>query len=144
MPVYGHESQYEVSNRARVRKGARILKQSIASNGYYRASIAGKNVSVHRLVAFAFHGPSELPLVRHLNGDCLDNRPENLRHGTWSENSADRIAHGNCAEANKTHCKNGHEFSAENTRIRKGVRNCRMCSAAASRRYQARKSASDE
>jgi hypothetical protein len=40
-----------------------------------------------------------------------------------------------------THCKNGHEFTPENTymRTKHGRRGCRACIAAAQRRYQARK-----
>ena len=52
--------------------------------GYYRLSLRlnGKEKShfVHRLVILAFHGdsPSEEYHVDHINGDSLDNRPENL------------------------------------------------------------------
>ena len=34
-------------------------------------------------------------------------------------------------QANKTHCKHGHEFTAENTRLdKKGHRRCKTCAAA--------------
>lgn len=51
---------------------------------------------VHRLVCEAFYGPAPdgLPEVRHLDGDSLNNRPENLDWGTKEQNAADRSAHG--------------------------------------------------
>lgn len=51
---------------------------------------------VHRLVCAAFYGPAPdgLPEVRHLDGDSLNNRPENLDWGTKEQNAADRSAHG--------------------------------------------------
>lgn len=50
----------------------------------------------HTLVALAFHGPKPSPthVVRHLNGDKTDNRPENLAWGTSAENAADTERHG--------------------------------------------------
>jgi hypothetical protein len=54
-----------------------------------------KVVSVHRLVLAAFVGPVPSSMVAcHNNGDCKDNRPENLRWDTPVANEADKIAHG--------------------------------------------------
>lgn len=54
-----------------------------------------RSVAVHRLVAAAFHGPCpEGYQCRHLDGDPLNNRPDNLRWGTPAENYADRAKHG--------------------------------------------------
>ena len=56
-------------------------------------------VPVHRLVLFAFDGPSPGPdhQCRHLDGDALNNRPSNLCWGTAAENLADQILHGTAA-----------------------------------------------
>lgn len=51
---------------------------------------------VHVLVATAWHGPRPTPThhVRHLDGDKLNNAPENLAYGTAKENHEDRERHG--------------------------------------------------
>jgi hypothetical protein len=49
---------------------------------------------VHRIVAHAFGVGGSGDLVRHLNGDGFDNRPENLLYGTDGENLRDAYAHG--------------------------------------------------
>lgn len=50
---------------------------------------------VHRLVAKAFHGDkSDKLIVCHINDDQFDNRPENLKWSTYSENTKDSIKNG--------------------------------------------------
>ena len=54
-----------------------------------------RNEPVHKLVLMAWHGPKPFPEAqcRHLNGNSLDNRPENLVWGTCKENAADKVRH---------------------------------------------------
>lgn len=50
---------------------------------------------VHQIVADAFIGPRPADAeVRHLDGNPLNNRPENLAYGTHAENEADKKLHG--------------------------------------------------
>lgn len=90
-PAPGFEHAYEVSNLGAVRRGFRNLVTFVERNGYVRVNvyIAGKmhRVSVHRLVAVAFHGPvPQGKQVNHRNGIKADNRAENLEYLTASEN----------------------------------------------------------
>ena len=146
-PVVGYEGFYEVSNAGQVRRvsaaqGTRaglVLAQTPAKNrggymtvGLHRPGFPRKVFRVHRLVAAAFLGPTEGLLVRHLDGDPTNNCLENLRWGDASENAYDRVRHGRNSTVNqnsfKTHCKHGHEFTPENTRIRaNGSRQCKAC-----------------
>jgi hypothetical protein len=51
----------------------------------------GQYISVHRLVAMAFHpNPNNLPIVNHLDGNGLNNKPENLEWASQSQN----VIHG--------------------------------------------------
>lgn len=50
-----------------------------------------KMTKKHHMIADAFHGPKpEGLIVRHLNDDRKDNRPQNLCYGTHKDNSADK------------------------------------------------------
>jgi len=51
--------------------------------------------TVHRLVLEAFIGPCHKGMEAcHNNGDCVDNRVENLRWDTRKANAKDRLRHG--------------------------------------------------
>lgn len=72
-----------------------IQKGTINKFGYRLITAEGQQHYVHQVVAHTFHGekPAKL-LIRHLNGNCRDNRPVNLKYGTYAENTADSIKHG--------------------------------------------------
>lgn len=97
---------YEVSNLGRVRNlggqvvaagkpggfrvvPARVLKPfAVSKTGYMQVLLPDRRKhSVHRLVAFAFcAGYAEGMVVDHINNNRADNRAENLRWLTISEN----------------------------------------------------------
>ena len=101
--------------------------------GYRRVGLTVNNRTrhfyVHRLITLAFLG--EIPdglETRHLNGNPVDNRLENLTYGTPSRNQFDSVDHGTHYFATRTHCPHGHEYSPKNTYIRpNGSRKCRTC-----------------
>lgn len=158
-PVVGFEGIYEVSDQARIRRvspaqGTRpghIRRTSVDRRGYHRLKLGGKTRWLHRVVAEAFHGPSDLPLVRHLDGDPGNNVPANLAFGTSLDNANDRRRHGRSTTKGalppSTNCRNGHEYTAENTHLRRNrgctvpSRECRACLREAGRKRRGRAAA---
>jgi hypothetical protein len=105
--IYGWP-EYAVSSEGRVKRtaggrGCRanyILKQRLNKDGYRCVTLqhAGerKGFLVSRLVCSAFYGPMPLPNCHaaHKDGDRANNRANNLRWATPSENDADKDIHG--------------------------------------------------
>ncbi|MCU1680914.1 MAG: hypothetical protein JWQ81_1653 [Amycolatopsis sp.] len=155
-PVARYEGIYEVSDIGRVRSLERIgtfgrrwpsvlRRTHINVTGYralplYRGD-GGASHRIHRLVCEAFHGtPLPGQVVRHLDGDCLNNCAENLTWGTFSENSRDAVRHRTNNNSAKDSCKNGHLLEGANLHIAPtGYRVCRTCNRNAVARYVARK-----
>lgn len=111
-PIIGFEGAYEVSNQGRVRSvarwvvcrngkrlcdGALVRLRQYRSNKYWTAQLSKGGVSkdffVHRLVATAFI-PKTGEIVRHLDGNGLNNVEENLAWGSYKDNEADKLRHG--------------------------------------------------
>ncbi|MEU9705097.1 HNH endonuclease [Streptomyces sp. NPDC047981] len=107
------------------------------AKGYGQFQIGGRKKRAHRwLVEWALGDVLEADIfVCHTcdNPPCCN--PSHLFIGDAEANNRDKAAkgrhpggfHGNQNQA-KTHCRRGHEFTAENTRIdRRGYRECRAC-----------------
>lgn len=60
------------------------------TTGYYVKKHNGKKIALHRLIINANHGD----IVDHINRIKTDNRPENLRFVTKSQNNRNRKAQG--------------------------------------------------
>lgn len=83
---------YEISSFGRVRsKGSdQVLKTNIC-RGYERVCIYHKSIYIHKAVAKTFlPNPENKPQIDHINRNKLDNRLENLRWVTSSENNINR------------------------------------------------------
>ena len=109
----GFDSAYEVSDHGRVRgltrrvkcgplgktrlvKG-RLLKTQTTVRGYAAVNLSlansHKQASLHRLVLASFTGPHDNLVVRHKDGNPLNNRLDNLEWGTHQENMKDVAQH---------------------------------------------------
>lgn len=104
---------------------------ALDGSGYGKLHI-GKRIyrQAHRISYEIHNGP--IPngmLVRHKcdNPRCVN--PSHLEVGTSSQNVMDSVVRGGHAQARKTHCPNGHEYTADNTyrRLGNGHRQCRAC-----------------
>lgn len=86
-------SNYEISNYGKIRNAdGRHLLYRYYQNGYERVSLhcrpKHKSVMIHILIAKAFiPNPDNLPVVDHINSNRSDNRVENLRWSTYSDNA---------------------------------------------------------
>jgi hypothetical protein len=97
---------------------------------------------VHQLVLEAFVGPRPAGMVAcHWNDVPDDNRVENLRWATTSDNRRDLIRNGHDPNLTKTHCLRGHEFDSANTRRYRGRRHCRQCQRIHDLAHRAKRSA---
>lgn len=98
--------------------------------GYGRINVDGKNRLAHRISYALFVGPLADDLqIDHLcrNRKCCN--PEHLEQVTGRENTL-RGESFSAQHARKTHCKRGHEFTADNltpSSFRLGRRECLKC-----------------
>lgn len=89
---------YKVSSLGRVvgRRGT-ILAASVNDRGYRNITVYGGNsrtVNLHVLICETFHGPAPEGMeARHLDGNSLNNRSDNLAWGTRAVNSWERDEH---------------------------------------------------
>ena len=154
--IPGWDGYYEVSIHGEVRsldrvttKGQRIKGKlrvpNAMPNGYLMVGLSRGSQrtarTVHSLVMEATHGPCpDGHEVCHRNGRRNDNRRVNLYYGTRSENNRDKVIHGTDHNARKTHCKQGHEFTPDNTyRKPEGGRSCRACRQAWRSKWEAKR-----
>lgn len=106
--IPGYEGRYQVSSLGRVKSmtyrgssGEKVLKPYKDFKGYYRVILCthkAKSKHCHqigRLVLEAFCGPCPVGYeAAHLNGSPSDNRVNNLRWVTPTENNRHKEAHG--------------------------------------------------
>lgn len=148
-PVVGWEDRYEVSCMGRVRsrrrEGACYGRTGVIHAGkrtafghivvQLRRPGVREEKRVHRLVLEAFFGPCPDGMEGcHNNGNPSDNRLENLRWDTRSENIRDSVRHGTHSKSARRECIRGHLLIAPNlvswSRNRHGHRQCLACARA--------------
>lgn len=93
-------SYLKSGGRGGLKEEPHLLNPFPDQDGYLRLSVKfsnGKRTArgVHQLVAEVFLSDRfDGAIVLHKDGDRQNNRVDNLRWGTWAENSADRVVHG--------------------------------------------------
>lgn len=143
--VPGYEGYYEVSDTGVVRS-----KDRITSHGHKRKGVELKpsgaryaqvilckegkisHRGVHRLVLLAFVGEPEDPQshAMHLNNDTFDNRLENLKWGSNSENQHQSSRERRHQHSRKDCCNRGHLLEPPNLRPNTRGRECWACAKA--------------
>lgn len=126
--------------------GARLLHPTkrTPTYGVKWSRVHGRAVAVHRLAWEEAHGP--IPPGKKILHHC-DNPPcyeiAHLFAGTQADNVADMHAKGRgkvgLFNKQKTHCKEGHEYTVDNTYLdAQGWRHCRICRGVAERKSKPR------
>lgn len=93
--------RYALSNRGTLYRDGKPVEVFVGKNGYRQAWIyRGKKKCKHpkmiyKLMAATYLGPrpSKKHLVRHLDGDCHNDRASNLAWGTHADNMEDLRKH---------------------------------------------------
>jgi NUMOD4 motif/HNH endonuclease/AP2 domain len=93
---------YEISNKGIIRNihTQKFRKQQIHENGYFFVQLwknnKPKNILIHRLLALAFvENPSNLKEINHIDRNPQNNRIENLRFATSSQNKTNTNMYSN-------------------------------------------------
>ncbi len=118
-----------------------IWNGAIDNHGYGRFRMNGKTLYAHRLSYEDQVGPFPKGCVSdHLCRTRACVRPSCIEPVTVAVNNLRGISPAAMC-AKKTHCKNGHPFSIENTYINRsnGQRVCRTCHVEEMRRFRSRK-----
>lgn len=95
--ILAHKRGYFVDNKGQMFTPKRNIVKTKDKKGYFRCtiSVAGKNKSLyaHRLMAYQLYWGGihmEGTVVRHLDGDNQNNRPNNIAIGSNRDNCMDR------------------------------------------------------
>lgn len=120
--------------------GCIVWKPVTRSDAYGQVAVDGRRYPAHRWIYLTTVGPIPGGLV--LDHLCRERRCVNVEHLEVVTERVNLLRGVGASARNlvKTHCKNGHEFTEENTQRRKDGRYCRTCARYFARRgYQERR-----
>ena len=159
-PVAGHP-HYQASDQGSVRSIDRTITHRDGRTYNYPSRVLrpgrrgkyltvnlgqGINKRVHVLVAEAFIGPRPEGMnILHSDDNPENNKAENIRYGTQSENLKDSVRNGTHPWSTATHCRNGHDWTVpENVGVKRSrsgemtARRCLVCHRESTRKRRTR------
>lgn len=163
VPVARFENIYEVSTDGTVRSITRrdalnrvwesvVRRPQLDTRGYHSMFLTGNGLrefrTVQSIVLESFVGPRpDGMVICHYDDNKLNNRLENLRYDSPTANRLDAVRNGRDYWTARSHCKNGHEFTDENTRLQddgegRKSRHCRACNRIRAQEFRDRRAAS--
>lgn len=100
-PIYSFEDKYMINENGEVYSITKnkIVKPYITNKGYYMIDLFRDGIRyhylVHRLVAETFiPNPNNFPVVMHIDNNRLNPNVNNLKWGTYSDNSKQAVSEG--------------------------------------------------
>ncbi len=97
---YEDGNLYWTKSKGTMKKDEMCGGTSVDKNGYRTMSFAGLRTSLHRFIWMYHYGPSSKD-IDHINNDLLDNRIENLRECSRSQNLMNRGKFKGCTSKYK-------------------------------------------
>ena len=121
-PLLINSNYYASDTGLIVNSKTKMILKFTNRNGYKRVSIDNKPLSVHRLIWEAFNGliPDRIQ-VDHINGDKADNRLENLRLVSGSDNMKNAYVNGHSTAVRIYQFDENGNFIADYSTIREAA-----------------------
>lgn len=108
-------------------------------NGYGITRIKYDKISVHRASFIFINSPTKLKILHKCDVSACFN-PEHLFEGTQKDNIRDAVSKRRHRNSKRTHCKNGHPYTDDNTYIRirsngNKERRCKICALSQNKKF---------
>lgn len=90
-PAYGKRSSKAIANMWNAKNAGKVAgREMVGKCNYRQLGLNGARYLEHRIIA-AMHGISTDDVIDHIDGNVLNNNPENLRPASHHQNCLNRI-----------------------------------------------------